>query len=103
MSQHTILNLKTDVPNPAPQHGMGDIVASHFARVPLGLTRSGLSLFVVAPRARLPFGHTHAEQEEVYVVVSGSARMKVDDAIVEMQPWDALPEALGSFTSRPVG
>jgi mannose-6-phosphate isomerase-like protein (cupin superfamily) len=97
MSTHTIVNLKNDVEDLAPKHGMGDIVESRFARVPLGLTQSGLSHFVIAPGARLPFGHTHSEQEEVYVVVSGSARMKVDDAIVELAAWDALRVAPGAW------
>ena len=38
----------------------------------------------------MPFGHHHADQEEVYVVVAGSARVKVGDEIVELGPWDAV-------------
>ena len=38
----------------------------------------------------IPFGHKHDSQEEVYVVVRGSARVKVDDEIVELGEWDAI-------------
>ena len=42
------------------------------------------------PSFRMPFGHKHANQEEVYVVVKGSARIKVEDEIVELGEWDAI-------------
>ena len=56
----------------------------------LGLERSALSYQRVPPGYRFPYGHTHATQEEVYVVVRGSGRMKVDDEVVELEEWDAL-------------
>ena len=52
--------------------------------------RSGLSYQRVPPGYRFPYGHTHKTQEEVYVVVRGSGRMKLDDEIVELQEWDAV-------------
>ena len=76
MSDYTLVNLKDDVEDMAPKFGLSPGLESHFARVPLELTQSGLSYYRVAPGFRLPFGHTHEEQEEVYVVVSGSARMQ---------------------------
>ena len=45
---------------------------------------------VLAPGWRLPFGHAHSEQQEVYVLVNGSARIKIEDEIVEMTPWTAI-------------
>jgi mannose-6-phosphate isomerase-like protein (cupin superfamily) len=56
----------------------------------LGLDRSALSHQRVPPGHRFPYGHTHETQEEVYVVVRGSGRMKVDDEIVELREWDAV-------------
>ena len=47
-----------------------------FARTPLGLEQSGLSYFRVAPDFTTPFGHRHGKQEEVYLVVSGNARVR---------------------------
>jgi mannose-6-phosphate isomerase-like protein (cupin superfamily) len=58
--------------------------------VPLELENSGLSYFRIAPGFRVPFGHKHSQQEEVYVVVAGSARAKLDDEVVELRSWDAV-------------
>jgi hypothetical protein len=90
MSDFKHLNLKEDVEDLAPKHGLAPNIESRFARVPLGLEQSGLSYYKMAPGFRLPFGHRHGEQEEIYVVLSGSARFKVDDDIVEMKALDVL-------------
>jgi mannose-6-phosphate isomerase-like protein (cupin superfamily) len=96
VADYTLLNLKTDVDDQAPRFGYAPNLESRFARKPLGLEQSGLSYFRVAPDFRVPFGHRHAEQEEVYLVLSGSARVKVEDEIVELGPLDAvrLPPAV---------
>jgi uncharacterized cupin superfamily protein len=60
------------------------------ARVPLGLEHSGISYCRVSPGFRLPFGHKHKNQEEVYVLVSGGARMKIEDEVRDLEPWDAV-------------
>ena len=70
MADYTKINLVADVEDMAPSHGLEGI-ESRFARRPLGLANSGLSLFRMQPGFRLPFGHDHSEQEEVYVVVAG--------------------------------
>lgn len=90
MATYTKLNLKQDVEDMAPKFGMAPNIAAHYARKPLGLENSGLSYFRLEPDFRLPFGHTHAEQEEVYVVISGSARVKAGEEIVELAPFDAI-------------
>lgn len=90
MADYTRLNLRQDVEDLAPKHGLSPNLESHFARKPLGLEKSGLSYYRVAPGFRLPFGHHHAEQEEIYVVLSGSARMKIGDEIVELGTLDAV-------------
>ncbi|MDE3132908.1 MAG: cupin domain-containing protein [Acidobacteriota bacterium] len=56
----------------------------------LALEHSGLSYQRVPPDYRFPYGHTHKTQEEVYVVVRGSGRMKLDDDVIELQQWDAV-------------
>jgi mannose-6-phosphate isomerase-like protein (cupin superfamily) len=63
----------------------------------LGLERSGLTYHRVPPNCRFPYGHTHETQEEIYVVVHGSGRMKVDDEIVELTEWDAVRVPPGSW------
>ena len=52
----------------------------------------------------MPFGHRHETQEEVYVVVAGSGRFKLDDDIVEVGQWDAVrvdPEVTRGSRGRP--
>ena len=89
MPDYTVVNLE-DVEDMAPKFGLGEGLQSRFARVPLELERSGLSLYRIAPGFRLPFGHRHGEQEEVYVVASGSARLKLEDDVLELDQWDAV-------------
>ncbi len=82
MADYTRVNLRSDVKDMAPEYGMEGI-ESRFARQNLDLENSGLSLFRLDPGYRAPFGHTHSEQEEIYVIVAGSARVAVGDEIVE--------------------
>jgi mannose-6-phosphate isomerase-like protein (cupin superfamily) len=89
MAGYTVVNL-LDVEDMAPRFGHAPGAESRFASKPLGLQKQGLSLFRFAPGFRLPFGHRHGEQEEIYLVVSGSLRMKLEDDIVELGPWDAV-------------
>jgi mannose-6-phosphate isomerase-like protein (cupin superfamily) len=63
---------------------------ARFGRKPLELERFGFSFQALTPNFRQPFGHRHATQEEVYVVVSGSGRIKVEDEIVDLNEWDAI-------------
>jgi mannose-6-phosphate isomerase-like protein (cupin superfamily) len=72
-------------------------IESRFARRNLELGNSGVSFFKLEPGYRTPFGHTHSEQEEVYVVVSGSAQIGVDDEVVELGQWDALRIPAGAM------
>ena len=89
MSVYTKKNLK-EVENQAPKFGMPDELDARFARSALGGETLGLSLMKLEPNFRIPFGHKHVGQEEVYVVVRGSARVKVEDEIVELGEWDAI-------------
>jgi mannose-6-phosphate isomerase-like protein (cupin superfamily) len=89
MSEYTHLNLK-DVEDQAPKFDLSPDLEFRMARVGLGLEHSGLSYLRVAPGFRLPFGHKHKNQEEVYVLVSGSARMKIEDEVKELKQWDAV-------------
>jgi mannose-6-phosphate isomerase-like protein (cupin superfamily) len=93
----THLNVKRDVEDLAPKFGYSPELESRFARVPLELANSGLSYFKVAPGFRMPFGHRHSEQEEVYLVISGSARVKVGNDVVELAQWDALRVPRGEW------
>jgi hypothetical protein len=96
MADYTLLNLRKDIEDMAPQFGMGDGIEARFGRKPLGLRKSGLSYFKLGPDYKLPFGHSHSEQEEIYIVVSGSARLKLDDEQIVVGPLDAvrIPEGM---------
>lgn len=89
MSGHTKKNLR-EVENQAPKFGMPAELEARFARTALGGQTLGLSLMKLAPGFRIPFGHKHAGQEEVYVVLRGSARVKVEEEVVELDDWDAI-------------
>src|SRR5262249_32624340 len=70
--------------------GLGDNLEARFARSALELENLGLSYQKLEPNFRIPFGHRHDLQEEVYVVVAGSGRIKVDEDIVELVRFDAV-------------
>ena len=89
MAGYTKTSLR-DVENQAPKFGMPEELDARFARTALGGKTLGLSLMKLAPNFRMPFGHKHSAQEEVYVVVRGSGRVKVEDEIVEVAEWDAI-------------
>jgi mannose-6-phosphate isomerase-like protein (cupin superfamily) len=89
MNGYTKANLK-DVENQAPNFGMSSDLEARFARSAIGGETLGLSVMKLAPGFRVPFGHKHGDQEEVYVVVRGSARVKAGDVIVELGEWDAI-------------
>jgi mannose-6-phosphate isomerase-like protein (cupin superfamily) len=90
MADYTKLNLRQDVEDMAPRFGYEEHVEARFARKTLELENSGMSYFRIQPGYRMPFGHRHGEQEEVYLVVSGSARFKVDEDILELGELEAL-------------
>jgi len=89
MSNYTVKNLK-QVDNAAEQFGLAESLEARFARKPLELENLGISYQRLEPNFRIPFGHKHGAQEELYVIVSGSGRIKLDDEIVELKQWDAI-------------
>jgi mannose-6-phosphate isomerase-like protein (cupin superfamily) len=89
MGNYTKKNLR-QVENMAPKFDMPEEMEARFGRSDLDGKTLGLSLFTLAPNFRIPFGHKHSGQEEVYVVVRGSARVKVEDDVVELGEWDAI-------------
>jgi mannose-6-phosphate isomerase-like protein (cupin superfamily) len=97
MGNYTKINLRR-VEDSAPKFDMPSDMHARFARTPIEGETLGVSLFTLEPGFRIPFGHKHAEQEEVYVIVRGSARVKVEDEIVELGEWDAI--RFGTDTMR---
>ena len=99
----TLRNLKADVEDVGSNFDGAPDLEFHMATRALGLARSGLSHQRIPPGYRFPYGHTHREQEEVYVVVRGGGRMKLDDEIVELREWDAVRVAPGTWRGYEAG
>jgi mannose-6-phosphate isomerase-like protein (cupin superfamily) len=105
MAGYTHVNLK-EVEDQAPKFGMSPDLEFRSARVPLEMENAGVSFMRVAPNFRVPFGHHHKVQEEVYVLVGGSARLKLDDEVVEMKSFDAVRiarDTMRNFEGGPDG
>lgn len=88
MADYTIKNLM-DVENSSAKRGVTGLDA-RFARDHIDSEHLGVSLFRYEPNHRTPFGHRHREQEEAYVILSGSGRVKLDDDVKELRQWDVL-------------
>ena len=97
MSGYTKLNLKNSIEDQAPKFGMSPQLEFRVARDALQTEASAVSYLKVAPGFRLPFGHSHRQQEEIYVLVGGGARLKLDDEIVELEEWDAVRVPPGTW------
>ena len=106
MADWSIVNLKDDVENSAERFGLAPELEARFGRRPLGLEGGGFSYQRLAPEFRAPTGHRHRSQEEVYVVLSGSGRVKLDGEVRELRQWDVVrvpaPVARG-FEAGPEG
>src|SRR4051794_6695402 len=103
MADYAIVNL-LDI-----EDAVGDRVAGlegRFARKHLGSTELGISRFSYEPNVRNPGSHSHREQEEAYVVISGSGRVRLDDEIREVRQWDVIrvaPAVVRAFEAGPDG
>src|SRR6201991_1763980 len=86
----TLRNLREDPADVGSNFDGAPDLEFRLATKALELEESGLSYQRIPPGYRFPYGHTHARQEEVYIVVRGSGRMKLDDEIVELDVWDAV-------------
>jgi quercetin dioxygenase-like cupin family protein len=106
MTNYATTNLDA-AENVAPKYGMGEMGEARFVRSALGADRIGLSEYRMNPGRRPGFGHRHHEAEEIYVVLAGSGRFKLDDEIIDvgekdvvycppsvMREWEAGPDGL---------
>jgi mannose-6-phosphate isomerase-like protein (cupin superfamily) len=93
----TLRNLKEDLEDLGSNFDAAPDLEFRHASKALELEQCGLSYQRIPPDYRFPYGHTHKEQEEVYVVVRGSGRMKLDDEIVEVKEWDVVRVPPGTW------
>jgi uncharacterized cupin superfamily protein len=90
----------------APANGFGDRWEARVARTALAAERTGVSFFRLLPGKRSPFTHRHTDAEEVYVVLGGSGRVKLDDELLDVGPLDCIrvaPATARAFEAGPDG
>ncbi len=96
----------TDVDDAAPANGFGEHWEARVARTALGAEQTGLTHFRLRPGKRSPFTHRHAHAEEIYVILSGSGQIKLDDELADVRPLDAIrvaPQVARAFEAGPDG
>jgi mannose-6-phosphate isomerase-like protein (cupin superfamily) len=99
----TLRNLKADLKDVGSNFDGAPDLEFRMATQALALELSGLSFQSIPPDYRFPYGHTHQTQEEVYVVVRGSGRMKLDEEIIELEQWDAVRVTHGTWRGYEAG
>jgi len=105
MSDYTITNLD-DVEDIAASHGVGDAGAIRFPREAAGAQATGFAHVRLNAGARHPFPHRHLEAEEVYLVLSGSGRVKLEDELRDLRAHDIVrvaPHVTRGFEAGPDG
>ncbi len=105
MAPYTLKNLE-DVPDAAPESGFGEIQEARFAKDPLETESTGFSYHRIKAGRRQPFAHKHEQAEEVYVVIAGSGRAKLDEDVVELRTLDAIrvaPDVTRAFEANDDG
>lgn len=96
-------SLKADVDDVGSNFDGSPDLEFRLATKALELEQSGLGYQRIPPNYRFPYGHTHKRQEELYVVLGGSGRMKLDDEIVELKQWDAVRVSPGTWRGYEAG
>jgi mannose-6-phosphate isomerase-like protein (cupin superfamily) len=106
MSGYTVQNLK-EVENQGVHFGLDpNDMELRMAKDPLECANAGISYLKLGPGYRAPFGHTHKTQEEIYILISGSARVKLNDDVIDMKPFTAVriaQDTMRSYEGGPDG
>jgi mannose-6-phosphate isomerase-like protein (cupin superfamily) len=104
-ASYTLAKL-TDVKDSAPEFGVGEIQELRIAKEDLDAEKTGLTLHHLKSGMRQTFGHKHKSAEEVYVVIGGSGRVKLDDEIIDILRLDSIrvaPQVVRAFEAGPDG
>jgi mannose-6-phosphate isomerase-like protein (cupin superfamily) len=86
---YSIKNLR-EVKDVAAEAGLSDSLEARFAHEDVDVDHTGFSFQVIKAGQRQPFAHKHGEAEEIYVIISGSGKLKLDDEVVDIGPLDAI-------------
>ena len=102
MAKYTKLNID-DIEDSAPRFGLAPGLEARFGRRPLESEIVAVSRETLAPGFRVPFGHRHRDQEEIYVVLRGSGRIKIDDEILDLRQGDVVRLGRGVWRCTEAG
>ncbi len=105
MSDYTVVNLR-DAEDQAPKFGFSETQEARFPYRDLGAQTTGCAFHRVKAGKRQAFAHRHQDAEEIYVILSGAGRVKLDDDVREVGPLDAIrvaPHVLRAFEAGPDG
>lgn len=104
-TDYKIVNIK-ELEDMAVKFGLSPNVEARFGRSATNAKQGGFSYQKFAPDFRQPFGHRHEDQEEFYVVLSGSGTIMLGDDTQELKQWDVVrvaPTVARGFESGPEG
>lgn len=94
---YSIKNLR-EVQDMAPKFGFAEVQEARFPREDLSAE--------TIPGKRQAFAHRHEQAEEVYVVLRGEGRVKLDEQVLDVRPMDAIrvaPPVARAFEAGPDG
>lgn len=92
-----------DVEDVALKHGLSEVQAARFPRGDLSAEQTGINYLIIKPGQREAFAHRHREAEEIYVVLAGSGRVKLDDELVDLTRLDAVRVSPGTTRTFEAG
>ena len=101
----TIKNLR-QVEDMAPRFGFNEVQEARFPGKDLESESTGLAFHRVKPGCCQAFAHRHEQAEEIYVVLSGRGRIKLDDEVHDVRRWDILrigPDVMRNLEAGPEG
>ena len=99
MSAYAIVNLQDEVEDSLGERTPG--IEGRFARTHLDSEHLGVSYLRYSPGVRSPSAHNHREQEEAYVVISGSGQVRLDDEIHALPHGRSAAQVFCALHARP--
>jgi uncharacterized cupin superfamily protein len=84
-----------DVEDMAVKHGLSETQEARFPARELGAEQTGMNYLIVKPGQREAFAHRHGQAEEIYLVLRGSGRVRLDDTAESLRPLDVVRVSAG--------